>query len=405
MSLKLLLVSVGGTLAHGNQINGKIAAELGRLVRELDARGVRTVLWSNRNWTVGGVPLRQYFSQIAGIDVPVHGAGVDRSPARVLQNSAAPILQRYGVQTHETVLVGGMTDDMRAGVQNQFILVRPDWYAQQMEYGFPVASVGELARFCFVFALRQHPIFWRVQHGNLDVSAGGPFSTMNERFAVFGGDARAFAKHGQGHPDFWFYFTVSSLYFAGLLQGVDYICSYPGHKPDSDPDIHGVSATLARLGKCFGKSYYHDLIIRHREAPKSQYTKAADRRFITQLNTIHLQPKPHRNLRDQPNKTNLKLAGKRVLVVDDFCTSGCSSEAARAFIEAAGGQARLYSWLKTINTAYQEITPSIDLNAYAAASLAADPPAVAHAYHAGIIDHHAPAEIQSIFDQFCGWTW
>jgi hypothetical protein len=64
MSLKLLLVSVDGTLAHDNQISRQIAVDLGRLVRELDARGVRTVLWSNRNWLVGGVPLRQYFSQV-----------------------------------------------------------------------------------------------------------------------------------------------------------------------------------------------------------------------------------------------------------------------------------------------------------------------------------------------------
>jgi len=405
MSLKLLLVSIDGTLTHDGKICREIATDLGRLVRQLEKRGVTTVLWSNRNWMVGDVPMRQFFSNIAGVDVPVHGSGVDGSPARVLQNSAAPILERYGVQPHETVLVGGMSDDMRAGVQNQLILVRPDWYAQQMEYGFPVNSVGELARFCFVFALREHPIFWRVQHGNLDISAGGPFSTNIEKFAVFGGDARAFAKHGQGHPDFWFYFTVSSLYFAGLLQGINYICSYPGHTPNSDPDKHGVAATLTRLGKCFGKSYYHDLLIRHSEAPKSQYTRAAERRFITQLNSICLQRKPHRNLSDQPNKTNLSLAGKRVLVVDDFCTSGRSSEAARAFIEAAGGQARLYSWLKTINTPYQEISPSVALNPYAAAAFTVDPTSTSHGYQVGIIDHHAPTEIQSIFDQFCAWTW
>ena len=101
MSLKLLLVSIDGTLTHDGKISRQIATDLGRLVRELEKRGVTTVLWSNRNWRVGDVPMRQFFSNIAGVDVPVHGSGVDGSPARVLQNSAAPILARYGVQPHE----------------------------------------------------------------------------------------------------------------------------------------------------------------------------------------------------------------------------------------------------------------------------------------------------------------
>lgn len=405
MSLKLLLVSIDGTLTHDGKISSQIAQDLGRLARELGQRGVTTVLWSNRSWTVNNVAMRTWFSQIAGIDVPVHGVAVDGSPARLRQNSAAPIFARYGVEPHEAVLVGGMSDDMRAGVQNQLLLIRPDWYGQKMEYGFPVSSVGDLARFCFVFALREHPIFWRLQHGSLDISAGGPFSTMIERYAVFGGDAKAFAKHGHGHPDFWFYFTVSSLYFSGLLQGVNYLCGYPGHAPGADPDKHGVAATLTRLGRCFNKPFYHDLIIRHTEAPKSQYTKAADRKFITQLESIRLQRKPHRNLSEEPNKTNLSLAGKTVLVVDDFCTSGRSSEAARSLIEAAGGQARLYTWLKTINSTYQQVAEPIAFNPYEGILFTEEPACIPHSYQGGIIDHHAPMEIQVIFDQFCDWKW
>jgi hypothetical protein len=407
MPLKLLLVSVDGTLAHNGKIQNDIAGQLGKLVRELAELGVRTALWSNQSWTVnnGNESLQAWFSKIAGVEVWAHGYRVDGSPPRRNKNSALQILKQYGVETHETVLIGGMEEDMIAGVQNQFLLLRPDWYKQNMDYGFPFNTVGELARFCFVFALRQHPVFWRISDGDLDISASGPFSTMYQNYAVFGGDARAFAKHGLGHADFWFYFTVSSLYFSGLLEGVNYICSYPGHTPESDPDEYGVASILARLGKCFHKNYYHDLIIRHTGAPKSQPIKAQNRTFLAQANTICLNRQPHRNLSPVPNKAALPLKEKTVLVIDDFVTSGRSSEAARAFIEAAGGRARLYAWLKTINSSYERINEKQKISAYKPANLNHEPVTTSYPYGQGIVDANAPMEIQAMFDRYIAWKW
>lgn len=406
MSLKLTLFSVDGTLCRDGHINNEIAQQVAQLISRLRAAGVKSALWSNRSWTVNKtVKLGDYFSAMCGFEVPVHGLGNDGTPNRTTKNSVHPILSKHNVSIYETVLVGSTVKDMRAGVNNGLLLVRTDWYGQQVGYGFPVASVAELARFLFVFALRQHPIFWQIRtDSGVDISAAGPFSTINQAYAVFGGDARAFAKAGSGHPEFWFQFTVSSLYFSGLVEGIDYIASYPSHDPATVYN-KGMGDSLMRLGQCFNKGYYQDLIVRHKLAAKSQPVKSAQRRFVPQLSTIVLNARPKRNLGALPNKSDIKLKDKTVLLVDDFCTSGRSTESARAYIQAAGGRIRAYSWLKTISSAYEEMAVMPKLHPYKPNPDVEEPPSTSHSYHAAIIDTQAPTEIQAVFDRYLTWVW
>ena len=407
MSLKLLLISVDGTLCRNGKLNQAIVKNVARLVQELAQSGVRAALWSNQKWTFAGVPLGQYSSNLCGFDVKVHGISNDGCPNRTQRNSADRILQSYGVTRQETLLVGSSENDVRAGVNNKLLLIRADWYGQQVDYGFRVTTVSELARFCFVFATRAHPIFWKLTTpSGVDMSAGGPFSTMIPAYAAFGGDARAFAKHGAGHPDFWFQFTISSLYFSGLLDGVHYICSFPSHNPaNAVADERGIGDALMRLGQCFQISYYEDLLVRHTLAQKNQPIRAHLRTFANQLHTIRLNRRPTRNRCGQPNKTDLSLRGKMVLIVDDFCTSGRSVEAARAYIQAAGGTVRIYAWLKTINTSYQEMAAIGGLKPYGPNLNRGEPPSIPHNYYAGILDQQAPQEIDNIFNRYTGWNW
>jgi hypothetical protein len=229
---------------------------------------------------------------------------------------------------------------------------------------------------------------------------------MIHAYAAFGGDARAFAKHGAGHPDFWFQFTVSSLYFSGLLDGVQYICSFPSHDPaNALTDERGIGDALMRLGQCFQISYYEDLLVRHAIAQKNQPIRAPQRTFANQLQTIRVNRRPTRNRCGQPNRTDLSLRGRVVLIVDDFCTSGRSVEAARAYIQAAGGIVRIYAWLKTINTPYQEMTAVHGLRPYGPNLALGEPPSVAHSYEDGILDGQAPREIDIIFNTYTGWSW
>ncbi|MFC3328285.1 phosphoribosyltransferase [Xanthomonas fragariae] len=321
-------------------------------------------------------------------------------PPRKVGDSAAAIFTQHQVKPHETVLLGATKEDMIAGVHNKLLHIRCDWYGQQCKYGLAVPDVSALRRFCLVFALRQHSIYWKHLDNSLDISAAGPYSTKRPDYALFGGDARDAAKYGAGHPDFWFLIVASSAYFSGSLVGVDYICSYPGHKAGyTQPAPNSQAAVLARLGQCLNISYYHDLILRHLDSNKSQPIPALNRSFLNQLNTIHLNKKPRRNLSVDARKTTISLRDKLILVVDDITTSGKSLDTARAYIEAAGGKARLFSWLKTIHTSYTRMNAP-ELSPYKPNAIVAEPSHANFGYDSGVVDPKAPTELDSALREY-----
>ena len=224
-------------------------------------------------------------------------------------------------------------------------------------------------------------------------------------FAIFGSDARNVAKHGVGNRRFWFLMIISSLYFSGVLHDVDYICPFPGHDPSSiGPVQQGLDALLTTLGKCFRKDYLPDLIIRHQASIKSQTAASTQKTFLNQLNTLHLNRHP-RHYEKPPYKKPIDLRNKRVLVVDDFCTNGRSLDVARAYIEAAGGCAVLFSWLKTISLPYLHMNPAPTLRPFEANGITREPNALNFNYSPHIISDDAPAEIDRTLDAYRKWNW
>ncbi len=295
---------------------------------------------------------------------------------------------------------------MLAGVNNKLLLVRPAWYGDNIEYGFRVASIGKLARFCEIFALRQHPIYWSIDSRNLQVRSMGPFSTMVERFSQFGASARRAAKENAGEREFWFLAVVSALYFSGIVHEVDCICRFPGHNPAAPSGIDVLfDRVMSLFGKCFQKPYIRYLIIRHIKSIKSQPIKADDRTFVNHLNTIHLNKRPRSYDRPEPRKTSLSLRGKHVLVVDDIMTSGRRFDVARAYIEATGASALLFAWLKTISAAFAHMSQDPPLTPFAPYSSDKEPTFTSYSYGSHIVDNAAPAELDAILTAYKGWTW
>lgn len=406
MSLKLILVSIDGTLVDSTtrKINISIAKEFIEFAKKMNGAGVKVALWSNKKWSVGESLLEDWIKTKFNYSIPIHGFSYDNAPPRQKANSVAPIKNHYKVKNNEIILIGSQIEDLQAAVNNHLLLIKPEWYPNKLDYGFPVKTIEEVERFCLLFGIRQHPIFWELNIKDLCIAASGPFSTQVSDYSVFGSDAKSFAKFGTGHAEFWFYFTISSLYFSGLLDNVNYICMYPGHKISSDPNKNGMAEFLSKLAKCFNIGFYHDLILRTSNAPKSQGIKSYERKFLTQFNSIQLNKYPHKYLNAEPNKSILRLNNKTVLVVDDFCTSGRSLEAARTLLNAAGAQVRLYTWLKTINTSYQYVTlDTSTITPYSPSKQTIEPNSQPIKHIDGIVDALAPKELQNIFTRFIEW--
>jgi predicted amidophosphoribosyltransferase len=137
----------------------------------------------------------------------------------------------------------------------------------------------------------------------------------------------------------------------------------------------GLDALLTTLGKCFKKDYLPDLFVRHELAIKSQTATPDQKTFRNQINTLRLNLRA-RHYDREPPKTDIRLRGKRVLVVDDICTNGRSLDAARAYIEATGGTAVLFSWLKTISRGFLHMRPTPSLAPFGVNRITAEPGSV-----------------------------
>jgi hypothetical protein len=406
MPLKLILMSPDGTIAADGKARTDILRHLCVFIGRMAGRGVQVALWSRTLKRLDGEPLEAYLTRESHAPIRQFQAGTARYPTRQRSGSIDPILTETGVQRHETILIGSHDTDMQAAVNNRLLLLRPAWYGNEMPYGFPVESISELARFCEVFALRQHPIYWSIAKGSLQVRTMGPYSTYYQELAEYGADARNVAKENKGDPNFWFYAVISALYFSGILHDIDYICTFPGHNPSATGGFRALfDETMSLFGKCFRKTYYPDLIVRHTRSLKSQYLKGYERTFLNHLNTIHLNQYPRSYGSPTPRKTPLSLRGKRVLVIDDFITAGRSLDVARAFLEAANAHPVLFAWLKTINSPFMHMSPDPSLSPFRPCSVSTEPKAVPFQYSFQIIDQKASKEIPDIFSLYKGWSW
>jgi hypothetical protein len=406
MPLKLILMSPDGTVGADGKARVDILRDLCTFIKRMAARDVQVAIWSFHRQLLDGEPLETYLTRESKVPVRHFHADNAQYPVRQRSGSVDPILAETGIQRHETIFVGSQETDMQAGVNNQLLLIRPAWYGTEMAYGFPVESINELARFCEIFALRQHPIYWSIDDGALQVRSMGRFSTILNDFAEFGSSARATAKENRGDPEFWFFAVVSALYFSGIIHRVHYLCPFPGHNPAATGGVRVLfDDVMTRFAKCFRKPYLPDLIVRHRRSQKSQYLKPERKTFGNQINTIHLNRRPRSYDKPEPRKTSLPLAGKQVLVVDDFITNGRSLDAARAFIEAAAANAVLFSWLKTINTSFEHMSPDPPLDPYRPCTIGQEPATVSYYYRDYIVASRAARELTSILRAYRDWKW
>lgn len=119
-----------------------------------------------------------------------------------------------------------------------------------------------------------------------------------------------------------FHYLVSQLYLSGLLQNVNYVTVYPGHKAKNDDTVLLQFSDILRSFLKRG-SYAPDLLIRHTDATEAK--KQTDRNILDQLNTLLVNP-----------DYSKRIKGKKLLVLDDFTTSGNSLETANRMLLEGG---------------------------------------------------------------------
>jgi hypothetical protein len=142
---------------------------------------------------------------------------------------------------------------------------------------------------------------------------------------------RTIRINGNDARDVLMLFVLANAYLEGLLTANLYFCVYPGSKRGTLSDQ--LRGYLGRAARLFHGYYREDLLIRASDAPDTSLAhweasitgKPSDISIATQATTVHLGP-GYRN----------KLAGKTVVVFDDFTTRGMSLEWARLLFTAGG---------------------------------------------------------------------
>lgn len=407
--LKAAVLSLRDVIAHAGPLDRKLYDELGRLVRFLSTRGITPFFLGNRPWTFQTsdgkiMDLRQRITADWG-EFPWHVAVQDGPPFKPKREVTEFILNRHSWKRSEVIYIGNTTEDMQTAVNGGLLFLNAKWHKDAIEHGFSFSSPLEIARFVDIFCLREHLWYFVIEDGNLRFYSLGPFSTKMDDASWYSHDARNVAKQGFGNIDFWTQCITSTLYLSGLSGEFDYATVYPGHTIEQKTSV--VADAMVRFTNCMRKKYLPDLIVRHTDAPKLQYTRLEKKpvHHSMQLNTIRLRPDPLKGASEDRYKNPPLSAKKGVLVVDDFCTEGLSLEAARNYLRQTGAKVILLSWLKTVNRDYKRIDVAKPFNPYVINKFPANLPVRLYGYERQIVDRQATGELAQRFRSYRTWNW
>lgn len=405
--LKGVIISIEDTLLPKGKgkFDKAIFDEVTKLIRFLQVKGIEFVVFTNRNWTLeGNTPLEDVLKKYWGDFEYISRAKDPSVPPKPQAAATNYVMKKMGWIPTETIYIGSSENDMRTSVNGSLLFLRATWWANNTDYGFEFDSPKDIARFIDVFCLRDHLWCHEIHDGNFQFYALAPFSTMKPEYTLYSSDARAAAKFGLGHPEFWIGALVSSLYFSGIHTKINHIAVYPGHKAGFGNSV--MNDAISIFGKCFRANYIPDLIIRHKTALSSHESrnKNVSISHLNQLNSIHLNKTPLKNATTRYRNSPLR-TGKTVLLLDDICTRGYSLETARAYIEKTGANVIMASWLKTINSNIERLGVIGSFDPYVANKFTNALPAKTYFYHENIVDHLAPSELSTVFASYQNWDW
>jgi hypothetical protein len=415
MSLRAVIFGVEGIFFKRNKLDttsglaGKrreaIRDEVARLFAYLRSKDVMPIVLTNHVWTVTAsakkYSLDEYLTNVYG-EHKLYVAQNGDVPPKPQASAVATLLEKEGLEPNEVIYVGMSDTDFKTAINSNLLFLNAIWDRQEVEYGFVFESPIEIVKFIDLFALRDPQWFYEIDDPII-LRCLAPYSTFMDDTRDYSSAAEAAAKRATKDRHFFLNSVVASLYFTGLIQGVDYIAVIPGHEAGfGNPSMDDY---LAIVGDIFRKKYLRDLIVRHTSAPSSREVRRAGSqpRPEVQFNTLKLTRKPLKK-GDVRYASKLDLRGKTVLVFDDFCTNGMTFEAARHLLKQTDAGSIQVSWLKTINRGYRVVA---DLSPFPPYEAVTHDAASIHStelpYSKYIVGPEARTELSEAFDHYKNW--
>ena len=241
--------------------------------------------------------------------------------------AANPGALRYS----DVVVLGTSEEDFLMAVNSRSILLAcgwcPDLDAKTKRYGVLVDAPQRLEQ-VIGFLEDKHPWYFQHHSAFLDVFSLTDAGTKYESDAQLKRLAerlQSCLKNGQPiYKNAFRLHLLSSLYSTDGFKSADVWSYYPSSdSKNSGQEIMTEFSELART--TFGKRNKGPLVIRHKPSVKRHMSGGDRNDPRSQLDTIHLNPE----YRD-------KLAGKTVVIMDDYLTRGVSFGVSASLLQKAG---------------------------------------------------------------------
>lgn len=422
--LKAVVMGIDNVLVSEGEVNFDILDEVITFINFLKRHEITIIILANHanSWTYRSdketINLKEYFFSKVG-EIPWIQAGVDDIPCKQTANCVSNVLAQYKFQANEAIYIGNQDADMQAAVNSKILFCNAQWYSTNNPYGFPFMSLAEIAKFIDVFCIGKHSWYYKMDYPGLKLFSMGPYAKSDWEYCTNALGALKRLEWGK-HRKFWLQYLCSNIYFSGIHNEFDYFTFYPGHgnndciiadyRRNTLPAEYDIE--LVTFGKCFRKKYIPDLIHRHTDATKLASARSSGIIIdhLSQLNTIKLMSKIGR-IEGEPHeyKTYAKknqIEGKKVLVIDDICTSGYSFECARNYLLQAGASPVMVSFLKTPKKFYERIDITKKYDPYCINTfLDTDYSIKKILLQDCICDHAAPPLLQDKLNQYRHWSW
>lgn len=323
--IKLLICDGDGTLGLPNP-----SREIREMLDNLDALGIKLAVASNS-------PRAEIVQRFQRANLPVPNIIVTRATTGARKPSPLfvdEVIQQSGVKRTEIAYLGDDDETDIFCATNSRVLPFSAQYStanEPRQYGIPVNHPKALTDYLRTFSKQPEPYFgWTYQNTTNQIDArtliydqGAELSPILRR--VLKGDQEnvLIGSNDVAVRSLLFHYLVSQCYMSGLVSEMDFVSVYPGHEAGTSNALLEDFSDNVRLSFRTA-AFLPNLIVRHTTAPKSSQQGHA-RNIYDQFRTININP-AYRE----------KIAGKSVLVLDDYTTYGYSAETARKMLLMAG---------------------------------------------------------------------
>lgn len=328
MTVDCVIFDVSGTLVH--ETTGRAQDDIADAIDRLRASGVYVIAAGNPPPAALKRSLRQAGLTVDDI-VSSRDVGINKGSPRWINY----ICSMTGLRRNQLFYVGDTRHDMVTAVQGSVVYAHAAWSKPAGKYGLIAPAPGWVPAIVEHIFRKPQPWYWELDATDI---TGRPIWVRTLINAKGAGDLalqrgllsllKSDQKPSVGRLTlraFVMLHMLASLYDSDVLSTVDYWTTYPGHRGSRNKPMAG---PLDKFAKLFRQQHYIDLLDRHTRAQQSREAYKQGNvlgAFANQIGSVRLNPKAADDI-----------AGKQVLVIDNYITRGPSTETARNLLLAAG---------------------------------------------------------------------